>query len=92
LIASFKHKGLRDLWEKGAKKGVPAGLAPRLERLLDAMDAATSVSQLGLPGFNLHPLKGDRKGEWSIRANQNWRVTFKFKQGDAEDVNLEDYH
>ena len=92
MISSFRHKGLKEFWEKGSKKGVPTASAPRIERILDALDAATNVSQLNLPGFNLHELKGDRKGEWSIWVNASWRITFKFKSGDASDVNLEDYH
>lgn len=92
MIKSFRHKGLRDFWEKGSKKGIPAQFAPRIERILDALDAATDITQLNLPGFNLHELKGDRQGEWSIWVSGNWRITFKFRNGDAYDVDLEDYH
>jgi proteic killer suppression protein len=92
MIGSFQHKGLKDFWEKGSRKGIPPAMAPRIERVLDAMDAATDVSQLNLPGFNLHQLKGDRKGEWSIWVSGNYRITFRFAQGEACDVNLEDYH
>jgi proteic killer suppression protein len=92
MIKSFRHKGLKDFWEKGSKKGIPPALAPRVERMLDALDAATEVSQLNLPGFNLHRLKGDRKDEWSIRVSGNYRLTFKFMQGEADGVHLEDYH
>lgn len=92
MIKSFRHKGLKDFWENGSKKGIPSALAPRIERILDALDAATDVSQLNLPGFNLHQLKGSRKGEWSIRVSGNYRITFRFTKGDAYDVNLEDYH
>jgi proteic killer suppression protein len=92
VIKSFRHKGLRDFWEKGSKKGIPAQFAPRIERILDALDAATDITQLNLPGFNLHELKGDRQGEWSIWVSGNWRITFKFRNGDAYDVDLEDYH
>lgn len=92
LIKSFQHKGLKNFWEKGNRKGLPAAFAPRLERILDALDAATEASQLNLPGFNLHRLKGDRKDEWSITVSGNYRLTFTFVSGDAEAVNLEDYH
>ncbi|HEX5081094.1 MAG TPA: type II toxin-antitoxin system RelE/ParE family toxin [Blastocatellia bacterium] len=92
MITSFHHKGLKDFWEKGGRKGIPPSMASRIERVLDALDAATDVSQLNLPGFNLHQLKGDRKGGWSIWVSANYRITFRFKQGDAHDVNLEDYH
>jgi len=92
MIESFRHIGLKDFWENGGRKGIPPASAPRIERVLDALDAATDISQLNLPGFNLHPMKGDRKGEWSIWVNGNYRITFRFTQGDAYDVNLEDYH
>ncbi|HEU0176638.1 MAG TPA: type II toxin-antitoxin system RelE/ParE family toxin [Blastocatellia bacterium] len=92
MIESFRHKGLKDFWEKGGRKGIQHALVPRIEKVLDALDAATDVSQLYLPGFNLHPLKGDRKGEWSIWVSGNYRMTFRFAQGDACDVNLEDYY
>lgn len=92
MIVSFRHKGLKDFWTTGSKKGIPAALAPRIEIILDALDAATDIAQLNVPGFRLHQLKGDRKGEWSIWVNGNWRITFKFIGGDAHDVDLEDYH
>lgn len=92
MIKSFRHRGLKRLWEMGDKKGVPVLLVPRIERILDMLDAASGVLQLNLPGLNLHRLKGDRKGEWSVWVNGNQRITFKFLSGDAHDVNLEDYH
>lgn len=92
MIESFRHKGLKDFWEKGSRKGISPALVPRIERILDALDAVTDIAQLNLPGFNLHQLKGDRKGEWSIWVSGNYRITFRFTQGDACDVNLEDYH
>ena len=47
---------------------------------------------MNIPGYNLHPLKGDRKGEWAMSVSGNWRITFRFEGEDATDVNLEDYH
>lgn len=92
MIKSFRHKGLKSFWETGRKKGFSPVLASRIQRILDALDAATDVPQLNLPGFNLHQLKGSRKAEWSIWVSGNYRITFKFTQGDAHDVNFEDYH
>lgn len=92
MIKSWLHKGLRDFFETGSKKGVPADLATRIRIRLDAIDAATVVTDLDLPGFRLHELKGNRKGTWSIWVNGNWRITFRFTGRDANDVNLEDYH
>jgi proteic killer suppression protein len=59
---------------------------------LDVLDAADSIQALGLPGFRLHPLKGTLSGKYSIRVTRNWRLTFRFVNGDVFDVNLEDYH
>lgn len=92
MIKSWKHKGLRELFLKGSKKGVRPDMAERLERRLDVLDAANSLQALGLPGFRLHSLSGDMKGRYSIRVTGNWRITFRFEDGDVFDVNLEDYH
>lgn len=67
-------------------------MADRLRRRLDVLDAADSLEALGLPGFRLHPLRGDMRGKHSIRVTGNWRITFRFQNGDVFDVDLEDYH
>jgi len=67
-------------------------MADRIRRRLDVLDAANSLQALGLPGFGLHPLKGDMIGIYSIKVTGNWRITFCFRNGDVFDVNLEDYH
>ena len=67
-------------------------MTDRLRRRLDVLDAANSLMALGLPGFRLHPLCGEMKGKYSIRVTGNWRLTFRFKDGDVFDVDLEDYH
>lgn len=59
---------------------------------LVALDTATVIDDMNLPGFRLHPLKGNMKGLWSIDVNKNWRITFEFKAGDVYIVNYEDYH
>ena len=92
MIKSFKHKGLERFFRKGELKGIQAHHAPRLNRLLDAIDQAAEVGELDVPGWFLHPLKGNRKNLWSLRVSGNWRITFVFENGDAEIVNLEDYH
>jgi toxin HigB-1 len=92
MITSFRHKGLQRLFESGAQRGVPAQFAPRLRRQLDYLHAAKVIHDMDLPGFKLHPLKGDRKGTWAISVSGNWRMTFKFSDGEASDVELEDYH
>ena len=92
MIKSWKHKGLKELFLRGTKKGVQPDMADRLRRRLDVLDAANSLEALGLPGFRLHPLSGEMKGEYSIRVTGNWRINFHFENGDVLNVDLEDYH
>ena len=98
MIRSFKHKGLERFFRTGDARGIQAQHAPRLERLLDALDGVAEVEELNVPGWFLHRLKGDLMAQgqpqnlWSVRVSGNWRLTFVFHDGDAEIVNLEDYH
>ena len=92
MIKTWKHKGLKDFFETGSTKGIPAKHSKRIRRVLDAIDTAAEITELDIPGFDLHELKGDRKGTWAITVTGNWRITFKFNNGDAYDVNYEDYH
>ena len=98
MIKSFKHKGLERFFRTGDLRGILAQHAPRLERLLDALDSVAEVEELNVPGWFLHRLKGDLMAQgqpqnlWSVRVSGNWRLTFVFQDGDAEIVNLEDYH
>ncbi len=59
---------------------------------LTALDTATCIEDMDLPGFRLHPLKGDRKGLWAVDVNRNWRIVFAFEEGNAFVVDYEDYH
>lgn len=92
MILSFKHKGLRQLFESGKSKLVPADFSAKLIRQMDAIHQADSPSQLNFPGYDLHELKGDLTDVWAIKVNKNWRLTFKFLEGNAIELNLEDYH
>jgi toxin HigB-1 len=92
MIRTFSHKGLKQLFETGRSRGVSADLHRRLVRQLDLLNRAARPSDLNLPGFRLHELKGGRKGTWSVTVSGNWRLTFSFADGDAFDVDLEDYH
>ena len=92
VIRSFRHKGLKRLFENGERKGVRSDQLERIEHILFVLNNARNPSDLGLPGFVLHPLKGDLKGFWSVTVRANWRVTFRFENGDAHDVDLVDYH
>ena len=88
----IRHKGLRALHERDDAARLPAGLVPRLRRILFRLQEATHPGSADAPGFRLHPLKGDRSGQWSVRVSGNWRVVFRFEDGEAVDVDLIDYH
>ncbi|MFZ5492376.1 MAG: type II toxin-antitoxin system RelE/ParE family toxin [Pseudomonadota bacterium] len=92
MIKSFKHKGLEEFFNSGTPRGIQAAHAKKLRMQLVALDTATVIEDMNIPGYRLHPLKGDRKGLWSITVNGNWRVTFEFTDGNAYIVNYEDYH
>lgn len=92
MIRSFRHKGLRRLYETGSTSGIQAVHAKRLRMQLAALDTARTIEDMDVPGFRLHPLKGEMKGRWSIWVNGNWRVTFEFREGDAYVLDYEDYH
>jgi proteic killer suppression protein len=92
MIRSFRHKGLERFFLKGNKSGIQAKNAARLRLILGRLSASTAASDMDLPGLYLHPLSGDRAGTWSVRVSGNWRVTFRFVDGDAELVDYEDYH
>ncbi|WP_419418535.1 type II toxin-antitoxin system RelE/ParE family toxin [Legionella sp. D16C41] len=92
MIKSFKHKGLKKFFEKGDCSGIRSKHEKKLRLQLAALDTATVIDDMDLPGYNLHKLKGQRKDCWSIEVNGNWRITFEFENGDAYIVNYEDYH
>lgn len=92
MIKTFKHAGLEQFFLKGTKAGIQAKHAERLRLILARLHAATSPQDMNLPGLNLHELKGDRKGIWTVRVSGNWRVTFVFRGRDAEAVDYADYH
>ena len=92
VIVSFRHKGLKALYQRGSKKGVQAGHVDKLLRILSALDVAQSPDDLAIPSFRTHPLKGKFAGHWSIWVNGNWRVTFRFVEQDVELVDYQDYH
>lgn len=92
MIKSFRHKGLRSLFESGKTAGVLASHAKRLRMQLAALDTAHVIDDMDIPGFRLHPLKGEMRGRWSITVNGNWRLTFEFEDGNADILDYEDYH
>ena len=92
MIRSFRHRGLRRLYERDDPSRIAADQLDRIALALADLDAAGKPSDLDLPGYRLHPLRGDRRGLWSISITGNWRITFRFDDGDAYDVDLVDYH
>ena len=89
---NFGHKGLRALFEQHDARHLNADHVARIERILSDLDAAESAQDMDHPGYRLHPLKGDRRGLWSVRVSGNWRIVFRFVDGEAVDVDLIDYH
>lgn len=92
MIRSIRHKGLRRLHEDDDPRGVMAEHAVKLRDILARLDAAGRVEDMDLPGFRLHALKGELKGFWAVTVRANWRVIFRFADGDALDVDYVDYH
>jgi proteic killer suppression protein len=94
VIQSFKHRGLKRLYEDDDHRGVSPVHVDKIKRILARLDEATEVRNMALPGFNLHPLKGRLKGLWSVWVSGNWRIVFRFEKGNAYDVDLVlvDYH
>jgi proteic killer suppression protein len=92
VIRTFKHKGLRRLFETGKGQGIRADHRPRLTDILDLLNAAAAPSDMNFPGSFLHPLKGQLKGFWAVRVSGKWRVIFRMERGDAFDVDYLDYH
>lgn len=92
MIKSFKHKGLEKFYESGSTRGIQPNQARKLRMQLAALDTAQSIEDMGIPGYRLHQLSGDRKGIWSINVNANWRLTFEFTDGNVYLLNYEDYH
>jgi toxin HigB-1 len=94
-LVSFRHKGLRQLYEEGNAKGVPPALLGKLGKLMLALETADGLAQLDrFPGWKLHPLKGALKGCWSLTVTGNWRLVFRYEEekNAAFDVDLVDYH
>lgn len=92
MIKSFSHKGLEMFHRTGKTAGIQAMHTGRLRLILTLLESAKKVSDMDAPGLRLHPLKGDRKGIWAVTVQANWRVTFRFQEGDTEIVDYEDYH
>jgi len=92
VIKSFRHKGLKKLYDTGGKQGVKPEHANRLRLIIARLDASQSPQDMDLPGLNLHPLKGEYKGSWAVSVSGNWRVIFSFEDNRAVDIDYLDYH
>lgn len=92
MIKTFAHKGLNNFFYNGTTKGIQAKHAHRLRLILDLLDAANVVQDMDFPGSGLHSLKGKMKDFFSVKVSGNWRIVFKFEQGNAFEVNYTDYH
>jgi len=92
VIKTFRHKGLQKYFETGSKAGIQADQEGRLRMRLTALDTAICIEDMDLPGFRLHPLKGEREGLWAIDVNKNWRIVFSFEGGNVFVLDYKDYH
>jgi proteic killer suppression protein len=92
MIKSFRHKGIQSFFETGSKAGIQPSQAGRLRIQLTRLDDAISPQDMDAPGWKLHPLSGNLAGHWAVTVNGNWRLTFRFEEGDAVLVDFQDYH
>lgn len=92
MIKSFAHKGIKAFFETGTKAGIQAVHASRLRLQLAALNRAKVPTDMAVPNWKLHPLKGNLAGHWAATVNGNWRITFRFENGDALLVDYQDYH
>jgi len=92
VIASFKHRGLKRLYEDDDHRGLSPAHVDKVKRILARLDEAADIRNMALPGFQLHPLKGKLKDLWAVSVSGNWRVVFRFENGNAYEVDLIDYH
>lgn len=93
MIKTFADKHTREVYVKGKSKRIAPDIIKRAVRRLEYIDLATCLDDLKVPPSNrLHALKGDRKGQYAISINDQWRICFKFEEGDAYDVEITDYH
>jgi toxin HigB-1 len=92
VIRSFKHAGLERFFLTGSVAGIQPAHARKLQSQLFALNEAADHQKMNVPGWHLHPLKGNLEGHWSVRVNGNWRMTFRFEVGDAILVDYRDYH
>lgn len=91
VLKSFRNKALAELWSRGSSRKIDGKLHERILRTLDRLDAATSVKQMDVPGFDFHPLHG-KPQRYSVHVNGPWCLTFEFEGGSTLRVDREQYH
>ncbi len=92
MIRSFQHRGLRRLYEQDDRSRIAPDQLERIRIALADLEAASKPGDMDLPGYRLHPLRGGRRAFWAISISGNWRIIFRFEDGDVCDVDLVDYH
>ncbi len=92
MIKSFKHRGLKRFFSDGNPQRLPRDMLERISLIPARLNTAKTIEAMDIHSYNLHELKGNRKGTWSVTVRANWRITFQFENSDAIDVNFEDYH
>jgi proteic killer suppression protein len=92
MIKSFKHGGLEKFFLTGGKRGINPEHCKKLAIVLDLLDAASNAADMNFPGAGLHKLEPRQENRWSVKVSGNWRITFKFTERDASEVDYIDYH
>ena len=92
MIRTFRHKGLARFFATGDTRGISAQQAAKLRRLLAVLNTAAGPQHMNQPGYRLHPLQGEREGQWAVWVSGNWRLVFEFEGEDVVEVDLVDYH
>ncbi|MEP7353693.1 MAG: type II toxin-antitoxin system mRNA interferase toxin, RelE/StbE family [Acidobacteriota bacterium] len=92
MICSFRHRGLKRMYERGDVSLIRTDLRDRVEVMLAQLDTATTEDAMRIPNYRLHPLKGALKGYWAVTVKTNWRIVFRVESGNVFDVDLVDYH
>jgi proteic killer suppression protein len=92
MIVSIRHKGLKRLYESDDPRGLNPQHAGKIALVLGVLDVASTIDEINIPSFRLHPLTADLKGFWSVTIRANWRIIFRFEDGNVFDLDLVDYH
>lgn len=92
MIRSVRHKGLKRFIEDDDRSKLPADMVERIRIILTALADAATIDEMDLPSFRLHALKGDLSGFYAVTVRANWRIIFRFEDGDASDLDFVDYH